>query len=986
MKSRLACAAMLTALAWAPAGWTVGLGEADLRSALNQPLDARIELVSPTQQELEALRVSLASPEHFERYGLERTAMHTRLRFQLVEEGDGAYIHVTTQDPVREPFVSFLVEARWASGRLLREYTFLLDPPTYGPDEADEADQPRRAVRSEREPERETQRESRPAESQQEQATEPESGSEAGREERTVRTDTRRPSADDSRQTGGQYGPIRRNETLWNIADRLRPSGVSINRMMIALFQANPGAFDDNINHLREGAVLRVPEQSEIESVSVAQANRQVAQQNESWRGARTRTADTGTPEREQQDELRLVAPGDEDAEGVGVGTDDASERVAQLESELEDIQAAQQETAEENEELSSRVSELQTELEEQRRLVELKDEQLASLQQRVRDGDLEEGLEDDAIFADEQSGDETGDAGVEDEEATGDETDADGQMAGTDTPDSDKPGDEEAKPAEEEEVAAGPSGEDQAAGESGDAATETETAEATDAEGQEATDTAASDQESAEERARRGRVAESPSLLDRAMDLATSPVGMGVMGALALAGLLGLVAVRRRGKSDEADGDEASLADEAADAAEAEDGGAVEDVNLTGDESVEDRGGDADAASGDVGLSVDEVVDEADFHIAYGTYDKAASQLEEALGNHPREGRLHLKLLETYFAAGNADAFVTAAGRLRNELGEDGSEWSEAARMGREIAPDESMFAGAAPSDGGESGSDLAPPSAGDESGGDESPFDLDLDTGEAGESQEPEGLDIPDEGGSDEGGLDLPDAGETDSTGALGDTVDTSQGDDDLSFDLPDLEESDSDKEEPAPAESSSDEGESEIDWSGSDDESLDFGLDEDSASALDRTADEESGEGSSEEVDFPTVDVPPEKASEAFGTDSQAQFEKAFQELSSYIGSESEEEGGVAETTEDRPGQTTDDDASPSGIDFGDDDDDDLLDLGEEEGDEMGEIDTKVDLARAYIDMGDSDGARGILEEVIEEGNEDQKKEAQSLLDSI
>lgn len=977
MKSRLACAAMLTALAWAPASWAVGLGEADLRSALNQPLDARIELVSPTQQELEALRVSLASPEHFERYGLERTAMHTRLRFQLVEEGDGAYIRVTTQDPVREPFVSFLVEARWASGRLLREYTFLLDPPTYGPDEADQSDQPRRAVTSEREPEPEPARETPPSESRQAQAAEPEPRPEP--EERTVRTDTRRPAAEDSRQTGGRYGPIRRNETLWNIADRLRPSGVSINQMMIALFQANPGAFGDNINYLREGAVLRVPERSEIEAVPVAQANRQVAQQNESWRGARTRTADTGTPEREQQDELRLVAPGDEDAEGVGVGTGDASERVAQLESELEDIQAAQQATAEENEELSARVSELQAELEEQRRLVELKDEQLASLQQRVREGDLEEGLEDDAIFADEQPGDEDGDAGAgaEGEEPAAGEADADAQMAEADKPDSDKPGDEEDKPAEEETVATGPSGEDQAGGETAETATETE--------GQESAAADDSQRDSDEERARRGRVTESPSILDRAMDLATSPVGMGALGALMLAGLLGLVAVRRRGKSDEAGGDEASLADEAADAAEAEDAGAVEDVNLAGDESLEDR--DAEATAGDSSMSVDEVVDEADFHIAYGTYDKAASQLEEALDSHPREGRLHLKLLETYFAAGNAEAFVSAAGRLRNELGEDGSEWSEAVRMGREIAPDESMFAGAAPSGGGESGPDFAPPSTGDESGTDDSPFDLDLDTGDEGESREPAGLDIPDESGSDEGAdLDLPDAGETDSTGALGDTVDTSQGDDDLSFDLPDLEEGDADsgKEESA-AESSSDEGE--IDWSGSDDESLDFGLDEDSASTLDRTADEQSGEDAGEEVDFPTVDVPPEKASEAFGTDSQAQFEKAFQELSSYIGSESEEEGGTTEKTEeDRPGQTTDDDASPSGIDFGDDDDDDLLDLGEEEGDEMGEIDTKVDLARAYIDMGDSDGARGILEEVLEEGNEDQKKEAQSLLDSI
>jgi pilus assembly protein FimV len=115
--------------------WALGLGEIRLESALNEPLHARIELLSAVPGELDNLNITLASAETFQRYGLDRPFFLQGMQFKVVRSGsvDGNYVEVRSSLPITEPFLTFLVEASWPRGRLLREYTVLLDPPTFMP-------------------------------------------------------------------------------------------------------------------------------------------------------------------------------------------------------------------------------------------------------------------------------------------------------------------------------------------------------------------------------------------------------------------------------------------------------------------------------------------------------------------------------------------------------------------------------------------------------------------------------------------------------------------------------------------------------------------------------------------------------------------------------------------------------------------------------------------------------------------------------------
>ena len=138
----MACLLSLSSL-WPSLSCALGLGEIHLNSALNEPMNAEIDLIAATPDELTALRASLAGRESFTRYGIDRPPFLTTLTFKVGKSKDGRdVLLVRSTDAIPEPFVTFLVEVNWARGRLMREYTVLLDPPVYTPGENQNAAAP----------------------------------------------------------------------------------------------------------------------------------------------------------------------------------------------------------------------------------------------------------------------------------------------------------------------------------------------------------------------------------------------------------------------------------------------------------------------------------------------------------------------------------------------------------------------------------------------------------------------------------------------------------------------------------------------------------------------------------------------------------------------------------------------------------------------------------------------------------------------------
>jgi len=272
MWRKLALLAAFGSVAWLSTALALGLGEIEVKSGLNQRFVASIPLIAASAAEAEGAQVSLASNAEFQRAGVDRSEYLSSLRFTVQTEGGAPRIEVRSTQIAREPLVNFLVEVRTAGGRLLREYTVLLDPPNLplpppvsaapysGAPASSSAAAP--APRSEF---FET-----TAESSREPSTAPSGG--LSREERSATS----PAASGG-SGGSSYGPVQPGETFWSIATRLRPDpSVTMDQMLLAIYSANRGAFDGGINGLRVGTMLSVPPLAEIIAVSPSVARSRV--------------------------------------------------------------------------------------------------------------------------------------------------------------------------------------------------------------------------------------------------------------------------------------------------------------------------------------------------------------------------------------------------------------------------------------------------------------------------------------------------------------------------------------------------------------------------------------------------------------------------------------------------------------------------------------------------------------------------------------
>ena len=349
-KKSLIASLVTLALGLSPAaGYAAGLGRLTLHSAIGQPLRADIELVSVRPDEFSTLTARVASPDAYRNANINYSSALVGARAAVERRpGGGAYIRVMSSRPVEEPFIDLLIELTWSTGRLVREYTALVDPPGFGgtqvatpsavPDTRPAPGAPMAAA---------------PA-----RATSP------------VESDK------------GSYGPVQPGDTLRKIATGVKPEGVSLDQVLVGIFRNNPDAFiNNNMNLLRTGRILRIPDAAELGRISSAEAGNEIRVQTADWNAYRSRVAGTvpetavsdaraasgkvtakveetapaappgkevvkvskgapgaasGAAEKDLQDRIRVL---EEEATAREKTLKDANERIASLEKTLKDMQ-----------------------------------------------------------------------------------------------------------------------------------------------------------------------------------------------------------------------------------------------------------------------------------------------------------------------------------------------------------------------------------------------------------------------------------------------------------------------------------------------------------------------------------------------------------------------------------------------------------------------------------------------------------------------
>jgi pilus assembly protein FimV len=262
---------LMMALALPGAVQALGLGEIHLDSALNEPLAADIDLVGATAEDLAGITASIANRETFEHFGVDRSAFLSTVAFKISRDSRGrAVLTIRSTDACTEPLLNVLVDLRWRGGELIRQYTLLLDPPGY-PSAAPVAEAVVDAPASYAVPVSVPPSVSKALIKTSKPAVDAAPASEK------ASTTTGEPAARKTVRVGAK-ATLR--GVAWRVGSR---SDADLNRMMIAIFRANPNAFEGNINRLRRGAVLTIPSATEVSAISVADANHEVYAQMQAW-------------------------------------------------------------------------------------------------------------------------------------------------------------------------------------------------------------------------------------------------------------------------------------------------------------------------------------------------------------------------------------------------------------------------------------------------------------------------------------------------------------------------------------------------------------------------------------------------------------------------------------------------------------------------------------------------------------------------------
>ena len=929
MVKKQALVALVSLISIVSTAFGLGLGDIKVNSNLNDPLDAEIDLLQLQGLTAGEILPTLASNDDFRRAGVERSFFLSNIQFRTVEnEAGDIVVRLTTKQAVREPFLNFLVEVNWPGGRLLKEYTVLLDPPVFDTGLAVNALEVDRSVKT-------------PGNSNITDLTTTTVVDSADVADVVTPAPTVKPRQDNLGP--GQYR-VQRNDTLWEIALKVPDRGsYSPQQVMLAIQDLNPEAFlGSNINRVKAGSVLDLPSAAQISSRTLDEAIAEVQAQNRGSAPNLREPVDASEVQLSATESTASALPGadgDKNPDGYLELTSDSEATTAtasgetaatidQLQSQLAAVEELNDQYQLERQELESQVQELQEQIQIMERLLEVQNSDLAEIQQA-------------AAVAEEQA-----------------------QAA--------------SEPAVPQPAAAPP-----------------EPAPA------------------AAEAPKPVPVAPPPPMQPEPgiMGAIASMIGWVtasitnmaiVVGALLVMILLPLY-IRSKRNQEESLEDFADPLDESETVDD-------DDMMPTIDEdllsAVED---DFDEEDSNEPEALDAVV-EAEMYMAYQKFDQAEEKLKEAYAEYPDRTDVAVKLLEVYAETGDANAFKSLEGQLQLDSGQRQQVADLRAKLPVGLAADENDLAPDLSTDdfdldlgtdednsSSDLGSDLDFDLDLGTDDNSDAALDLDLDTGSSVDSiateldfnldddepasanQAPEPaveLDTDLDFSLDLDGLDAPELSSEDDLSLTGvepepAVEDSANTDLDFSLDLDAVDLSD-----PLDSPSSGDDA-PELDL---DDMNLDLdnaaanaGLDLDNAAAnagLDLDlGDLDADLTSSSEV---SLDFDNDSADLSLDTDLDLDLDRSTEDVVAHMPGLQ-----VSETAEPDPLQQLADSLDSD------------ADLEEDEFDFLSgndEASTKLDLARAYIEMEDKEGARDILEEVATEGNAEQKAQAQELLGQL
>ncbi len=940
----------------------LSLGDIESNSSLNQPFRGKINLLSTSAAEAKNLRVRVASPEVFNRVGIDRPAFLNSIRFRTTVQNGHPVILVRSNQPINEPFLNFLLEVSWPNGQLLKEYTVLLDPPVLlradtaiASNNAGVRAEPKAQGRITRPVARTPQmtqqqrvaQQRRQAQvqrqAQQRRLQQQRQAQQARRAPQTAAqkfaADARRVLAQQTQQraratnaSSARTYRVRRGDTLSKVAKRLGYRGIRSEQMMIALFEKNRRAFiHNNINNLKSGVLLKRPSLQEARALNSKRAKAQIVAQAREWKKARgTAVASKGSGSKRatqiaSNQQARMTVAGTNGAAASNNAGSSGSADIAALNQKLILTNESLTSKQKENEELKSRVSELESLLRNKNRLITLKSEQLAKLQavaSAAAPSEVTNEIPAKAVVT-------QADVSTPEEVAPND-ADLQAQIA------NELAGDEGVIVRAQDPEAVVP---------------DTQTTQEP--------DPIATTEPAATKPA--------PAFADEAVEpetdilsMASSPVVLGSAALLGLLGLGGMWYMRRR-KDTEYEEFGSIEIDNGMDDADID---TVEEFDI--DDSMIDESGFVssnnydeilqESVEDDIDLTSDngeeDILQEADVYIVYGLHDQAESELKQAIEKNPDNMAYRAKLLENYKAAGDVESFEEEAKSFLDYESADKEKYLEdITEWGRTLNPASNLFSGATAGIAAAGVAMVAGTAVASDDDSVSDTIDIDID-----------GLDLDD--GLEDFNLDDILSEDLDAEASLA----SNQFEEIGSLEVNEVDSVDDllDASDDIDLPEGLDFAELSSDLDTDLDTDLDSGLDIDFSTEI---ADELETDDLDNDLDITNLSL--DIDSDDF--DKIMPEDNAYKATSDDTDDSNEIDALLDDGVEDNLLADFDDNLSFLDLD----DDADVI--------EETQIGTKLDLAKAYIDMGDIEGARSTLEEVMQDGSDDQKREAEELLHS-